>query len=282
MRSVEGGAPPVRDYRFLQVSKTSGVLTIKLARSEKLNAIDAVLHSELAMIFDDVASEPNVDVVVLGAEGGAFSVGGDLEWLKSLYADRGRIDVVVRDAKRIVRDLLMIEQPVIASVNGDAIGLGATLALLCDIVVAGESARFGDPHVRAGLVAGDGGALIWPQLVGLAYAKDLLLTGRLLSASEAHSIGLVSRIVPDADVGSTVAHLAGSLQQAPQNALRWTKRLLNTYMRGTKDDLLELSLALEAHSMLDPDFLEATSALISKRAPAFRRPRAGLSGGPEG
>jgi enoyl-CoA hydratase len=265
----------VRSYCFLQTSKVDGILTIKLSRPEKRNAIDAVLHSELAMVFGDASSEPDVDVVVLAAEGRAFCVGGDLAWLNDLYGERVRIEEVARDAKRIVRGLVSIEQPVIACVKGDAIGLGATLALLCDIVVAGESARFGDPHVRAGLVAGDGGALIWPQLVGLAYARDLLLTGRLLSAAEANRIGLVSRVVPDAEVESATAVLAASLQQAPENALRWTKRLLNTYMKGNKDDLLELSLSLEAQSMMDPEFFEATSAMVEKRAPRLGRARDG-------
>ena len=184
------------DYQTLAFERRGRVLVVKLNRPDQMNAVNAQLHLELSRVFTDVGRDPDSDVVVLTGNGRAFCAGGDIVWMQSSIDDPSLFERTAREAKDIVFSQLDLEKPLIARVNGHATGLGASLALLSDIVVVHEKAKLGDPHVSVGLVAGDGGALVWPQLCGFAKARRYLLTGELMSAAEAERIGLVSEVVP--------------------------------------------------------------------------------------
>lgn len=259
----------MRTYESFLTKKSDQILRLTFNRPERLNAINGDVHRELSLIFEDAAKEPDVKCVVLTGAGRAFSAGGDLNWIKTMYQNAAEMPTLLAEARKIIYDLLSIEQPVIAMVNGDATGLGATIALFCDVIIASERARIGDPHVRAGLVAGDGGAVIWPLLIGMAKAKQYLMTGDLLTAPEAERIGLINQVVPPDQLEDTVLTLARRFVNGPTRAIQWTKRSLNNRLLKEVDATLELSLALEGHSMMSEDLLEAANSFLEKREPRF-------------
>jgi len=165
-------------YQRLKVHKDNGVAVVTLNRPDSLNAVDVQMHFELSTIFGDLNRDSEVKAVVITGGGRAFCAGGDIKWIREMSADASYIKAQMAEARRIVCDILDLEAPAIAAVNGPAIGLGATVALFCDIIIiASEKARFSDPHVSVGLAAGDGGAVIWPLLIGVARAKEYLMTG---------------------------------------------------------------------------------------------------------
>jgi len=186
------------------------------------------------------------------------------------FDDPLKARVPLRYGKRLIHNMIEVEQPIIAAVNGDAVGLGATLALFCDIIIASEKARFGDPHVRVGLVAGDGGAVIWPLLCGVAKAKEYLMTGDLISAAEAERIGLINHVVPPGEVMPKAMELAHRLANGPTRAIRWTKLACNKRLRDEVNLVLDASLAVETISMLTEDHREAARAFVEKRSPKFK------------
>ena len=161
------------DYKSLLIKRDGKILRVSLNRPDALNAVNAQLHDELVRLWLDVQDDPDIALVVLTGEGRAFCAGGDINWM----GEEGDGAPMATDmAKRLVLNQLSCEKPIIASLNGDAVGVGATLALFCDIIIASDKARIGDPHVKAGLSAGDDGAIIWPQLIGYARAKEYLMS----------------------------------------------------------------------------------------------------------
>jgi enoyl-CoA hydratase len=183
-------------YGGVLVARQDKILTITLNSPENLNAFTGPMHTSMSRIWDDVNDDPDVHVVVLTGAGRAFSAGGNVIAMQTKIDDPGAWEAGMPEARRIVFRMLECDKPIIARVNGHAVGLGATVALLCDIIIAADHAKIGDPHVNAGLVAGDGGALIWPQLIGFARAKEYLFTGDLMTAAEAERIGLINHVVP--------------------------------------------------------------------------------------
>ena len=253
-------------YRFLKVEKENRVATLTLNRPEARNAIMEEMHFELEDVFIDLARDDEVNAVVVTGAGRVFCAGGDVKQMKmDAFAP-----VVLVGARRLIHNILDVEKPIIAALNGDAVGLGATIALFCDIIFAAENARIGDPHVSVGLVAGDGGAVIWPLLVGLAKAKEMLLTGDLVSATEAERIGLVNRVVPVEELHSTAMALATRLASGPTWAIRWTKTALNKRLKDEVNLVLDLSLSAERLTMATQDHREAVQAFREKRAPQFK------------
>ena len=164
-------------YRNILFERNGRVLTVTFNRPDKLNAFNQELHREMATLFADVSHDPDSDIVVLTGAGRAFSAGGDLAFLEECQRNPPVFYETLREARTIIMSMLDCDKPIVCRLNGDAVGLGATLALFCDIIIAADTARIGDPHVRVGAVAGDGGAVIWPQLIGYARAKQYLLTG---------------------------------------------------------------------------------------------------------
>jgi enoyl-CoA hydratase len=264
--------PEGRDYSQydgLLVQRHDKVLTITLNSPENLNAFTAPMHNSLSRIWDDVNDDPEVHVVVLTGAGRAFSAGGNVIAMQKKIDDPDVWDVGMPEAKRIVFRMLECDKPIIARLNGHAVGLGATVALLCDIIVAADHARIGDPHVSAGLVAGDGGALIWPQLIGFARAKEYLLTGELMTAAEAERIGLINHVVPADQLDEKVYGLARRLATGAMKSIRWTKQTINIPLRQLAHSMMDLSLSLETQSNLSKDHQEAVSAFREKRKPNF-------------
>jgi len=259
----------MQTYRNIVTSKDDRILTIKMNRPEKLNAVTSELHTELAHVFAEANEEPGVDLIILTGEGRAFSAGGDIPYIKSLYKNSDHVPGMLREARKILHDILDLEVPIIAAMNGDATGLGATIALFCDVVIAVNTARIGDPHVKVGLVAGDGGAVVWPLLVGPARAKEYLMTGNLITAAEAERIGLINHAVAADEFWPAVNKMAQAILGNPQRAVRWSKRAVNKHVIQATNLVLDYSLSVEGHSMMSEDLLEATTAFLEKRPPKY-------------
>lgn len=256
-------------YTHIKVEKKDKVAVLTLNRPEALNAVTRDLHIELENFFADVAQDKQINAIVITGAGRAFSSGGDIKGMTARFTMPFSERANFNAARRLINNILEVGQPIIAAVNGDAMGVGATLALFCDIVVASEKAKFGDSHVKVGLVAGDGGAVIWPLLCGLAKAKDLLLTGDPISAQEAQRIGLISRVVPPDQVMPSAMELAQRLANGPTWALRWTKMACNKRLRDEVNLVLDASLAAEFLTFFSDDHKEAAQAFVEKRLPRF-------------
>src|ERR1700749_2208113 len=209
---MEGNMTRYTKYECLKVEVEAKVATVTLNRPQARNAINQRLIRELRSIWDDLAAVHAVNVVVLTGAGEFFSVGGDVKAMSERPGGDVLEEGEVHDpmiSRRGVTRQLELDKPIIAAINGDAIGLAATHALLSDITVMAEDARIGDTHVsRVGLVAGDGGTVIWPLLVGINKAKEYLIRGTLLKGKEAERIGLVNHVVPRADVLAKAREIA--------------------------------------------------------------------------
>jgi enoyl-CoA hydratase/carnithine racemase len=214
-------------------------------------------------------------VVILTGSGSAFSTGGNIAAMKKgggLHAEQTaqtrrnyRLGI-----QRIPLLFESIEVPVIAAVNGPAIGAGCDLACMCDIRIAGESAKFAESFVKLGIVPGDGGAWLLPRIIGYSRAAELSFTGDLLRAEEALACGLVSRVVPDAELMHAARALAARIAANPPHALRMTKRLLREGRTASLAALLEMSAAFQALAHDTADHAEAVDAFLGKRTPRFQ------------
>ena len=265
-------APDPPRFRTLVLSRAGRLLTITLNRPDTLNAVNLAMHEDLAEVFGFALADPHSDVVVLTGAGRAFSAGGDAQHIANNAADPQLFDEEVRLAKRIVFAMLELDKPLVCRLNGHAVGLGATLALLCDVIFAAEGAKIGDPHVAIGLVAGDGGAAIWAQRIGLGRAKEYLLTGELLTAQRAEQIGLINHCVPAAELDATVQAFCERLLAGAMQAIRWTKLLTNLELKRIAHAVMDAGLAYESLSVRTADHREAVQAMLEKRKPVFKAP----------
>jgi len=257
------------DYRAIEFRRDGKVLHATFNRPATLNAIDADLHHDLNRLFGDVAADADTNVLVVTGAGRAFSAGGDIEQMQKLIDRPELFAADMGAAKRLIYSMLECPKPVIAKVNGHAMGLGATLALFSDLIIAASHAKIGDPHVSVGYVAGDGGAAIWPQLIGYARAKQYLLTGDPLSAEEAARIGLINQAVPAGELDQVVDAFAQRLAKGASKAIQWTKLSINLGLRQVVDSVLDASMAYEALSNYTKDHAEAVAAFRDKRPPRF-------------
>jgi len=261
--------PPYEAYRTILAERRGRILTLTLNRPETRNAADIVMHNELSRIFADVARDEAADVVVLTGAGDAFSSGGDILGMQRKIADRSLWVDTVEEARRLFYGLVELPKPVIARVRGPATGLGATLVVYADIAIASENARIGDPHVKVGLAAGDGGALMWPLLCGFQKAKELLFTGDIVDAAEALRLGLVARVVPDDALDAAVYGLAERLASGALKAIGYTKLAINQTLKTLAASTFETGISLETASQLTKDHEEAVAAFAEKRRPRF-------------
>jgi enoyl-CoA hydratase len=243
------------------------VVTIDHPTSDR-NAVDELLHDELARLMADLRDETEARAIVLTGAGRAFSAGGDFGWFPQLRTIEALEDLR-RHARRMLSDLLDVEVPIVAAVNGAAVGLGASLALLCDIVVAADDATFVDPHVRVGLVAGDGGTVAWPAALGPAVAKWHLLSGEPLAARDAAALGLITRCVPAAEVLDTAVAMAERLAANPPLAVRYTKAALNQPIKRALLETVDGATAYELLTFLSADHAEAVQAAVEKRPGSY-------------
>ena len=233
-----------------------------------VNAVDGRLHRELGELFRELKQESTARAVVLTGSGRAFSAGGDMEWFPSLRTVE-RSHALRREGKQIIWDLLDVEVPVVCGLNGAAAGLGASIALLCDLIVMAEAAVIVDPHVKVGLVAGDGGAAIWPLLVGPLAAKRHLMLGEPMTSAEALRLGVAAEVCPTPEVGARALAWARRLADGAPLAVQGTKQAINAQVKQALLTSFDVSMALEMPCLLSHDHAEAVSAFVDGRRPTF-------------
>ena len=252
-------------YEAIRIERReNGVAIATLNRPEKRNAVDDTMHNELARLPREADADPDVKALVITGAGQAFCAGGDFA---------GGLRPSARmwmEARRIVDGILDCQTPLITAVNGYAMGLGATLALLGDVVFAARRATFADTHVRMGVAAGDGGQVIWPLLMGVNRAKYYLMTGDRIPAEEAERLGLVNFVVDDEALMERALALADRLAAGPTLAISASKSAINQYIKVVSNVVLPLSLKLEEWTMTTQDFGEAVVAFAEKREPKFQ------------
>lgn len=269
-RSVSEVGSDAAPFRALRLEREGDVLRVVIDHpTSALNAVDDLLHDELTRLFAMLKREDRARAILLTASGRAFSAGGDFAWFPTLDA-LDRLERLRRDAKQMIWDLLDVPLPIVAAVNGPAVGLGASIALLCDVIFMAESAHVADPHVLVGIVAGDGGAAIWPLAVGPARAKQYLMTGDPVPAREAERIGLVNRVVPDDRLAAEALAFAERLARGAPLAVQYTKQAVNKLVKDALNTAFDASTALEIVTFQSEDHREALAALREKRPPRFR------------
>jgi enoyl-CoA hydratase len=270
--ALMNGLPPrlPPDLRTIRIERDDHLLHVTIDHpTSAVNAVDAQLHDDVAQLFGWLKGEGDARAVVLSGGGKrAFSAGGDFDWFPQLRKVE-MLDPLRRSAKQLVWDLLDVEVPIVCALNGSAAGLGASVALLCDVIVMGEQALIVDPHVNVGLVAGDGGTAVWPLLVGPLAAKRHLLLGEPLTAPEALRVGIAAEICPNDQVLDRALVWARRLAAQAPLALRGTKIAVNAHLKRALLDSFDLSTALEMPCFLSHDHAEAIDAMREHRTPIF-------------
>ena len=256
-------------------SQDGAVVTVTLNRPEVRNAIsDEETIAGLVAAVERMNADMSVHAAILTGAGTAFSSGGNLKRMAERAGPGAQPPVEARrwyklGIHRIPLAFERLEVPIIAAVNGPAIGAGCDLACMCDIRIAAESARFAESFVKLGIVSGDGGAWLLPRIVGFSKASELTFTGDAIDACEALACGLVSQVVPDAGLMAAAKALAGRIAANPGHALRLTKRLLHEGRHLRLDSLLELAAGMQSLAHATADHKEAVTAFLEKRKPKF-------------
>jgi enoyl-CoA hydratase len=255
-------------YDAIRFERLGDVLRVTLANPRnELNAVDGGMHAELRRLFEELKHEEAARAVILTGSGRAFSAGGDFNWMAGVRPEA--LSGMRREGKQIIWNLLDVEVPIVAAVNGPAVGLGATLALLCDVIFMSEEAKLADPHVRVGIVAGDGGAVAWPLAVGPAVAKRYLLTGDAMTAADAERLGLINHVVAAGELQDEALAFAQRLAQGAPLAVRYTKLAVNQLVKQAMTTAFDYSTALEVLTFASADHREALRALSVKQQPQF-------------
>ncbi len=263
------GGRNTTDFETMRFDRDGHVLTVTIDHPDSaMNAVDATLHHEFGALFRLLKQESEARVVVLTGSGRAFSAGGDMAWFPELR-DSARMHALRREAKQLIWDELDVEVPIVCALNGPAVGLGASIALLCDVVVMADTATIIDPHVQVGLVAGDGGAAIWPLLVGPLAAKRHLMLGQPLTADEAMRLGVAAEVCSGDDLGATARAWADRIAAQPPLAVQGTKISVNQQIKQALLTSYDLSTALEMPCFVSADHAEAVAAFVEKRSPTF-------------
>ncbi|MCU1456458.1 MAG: Enoyl-CoA hydratase/isomerase [Actinomycetia bacterium] len=243
------------------------VRIVRLNRPEALNAADPELHARLAAVWTELAADGECRAVVLTGNGRAFCAGGDLGVLVRMNEDPEFRTAIIAEGAEIVRNMAGLSVPIVAAVNGPAVGLGCSLAGLSDIVLIESSAYLADPHVSVGLVAGDGAAITWPLLTSLIKAKEYLFTGDRIPADVAVELGFANRVVPDGESVEQATALAHRLAKQPAQALRDTKRAINKHLERSIVEILDFALEAETVSSASAEH----RAIVDR----MRKPREG-------
>jgi len=257
------------DYQTLRIDRRpSGVTEVVLDNPERLNSVDVDGHRELTQVWTDLDADPGTKVVLLRAEGRAFSAGGDFSLIEAMMNDPAVHRRTLREARDLVRNIIECSKPIVSVINGVAVGAGLAAALLADIPIAGRSARILDGHTTLGVSAGDHAVLIWPLLVGMAKAKYHLLTNEPIDGTEAERLGLVAKVVDDDRLLNEARDIAERMAKGSTEALSWTKHTLNHWLRSAYP-AFDASVAYEFLGFLGPDPREGLSAIREKRPPRF-------------
>jgi len=240
--------PPV-----IRVETDGPVRIVRLSRPEHLNAVNDELHTGLARLFPQLSADPDARVAVLTGEGRAFSAGGDFDLLHRMANDRALRRDVIAEGRDIVLNIVRCRIPLVAAVNGPAVGLGCSVIALSDLVYMAESAYLADPHVAVGLVAADGGPLTWPLHMSLHLAKEYAFTGDRITAARAAEIGLANHVCPDGEVLPAALKAAHKIASLPRQAVEATKRILNLHLERAVLATLDFALAAETESFDLPE-----------------------------
>jgi enoyl-CoA hydratase len=247
----------------LEVTAEGPIRIVTLNRPSDLNGANRILHQSLARVWDCVAADPDARAVVVTGRGSAFSAGGDFDYMQENIDDAALRARTIDEGRSFVKGMIRCPLPIVAAVNGPAVGLGCSIALLSDIVIMADTSFLADPHLRMGLVPGDGG-MVWPALTGLSRAKEFLFLGERISAPQAVEFGLASRVVNADQVVAEAMDLANRLSRVPAGALRATKRALNAYLESQLDNAFELGFVGELGSMHSREHHEAVVAARAK------------------
>ena len=259
------------NYTAQNVKREDGILTIEISNPTARNAVNAAIHSEMPRIFAEIATDKETRAVVLTGDpaGKAFCAGHDLGWRKGKVGSGEKFAAVMQEGSDVLQNIVDLPQPVIAMINGHAMGLGATLALHCDVVFMDKNAKIADPHVNIGVVAGDGGAVIWPLLIGPNRAKEFLMTGDPLTGAEAAEIGLVNHALPTVALKDAAYGYAKRMATGPRLAIELTKRSVNLTLKQVLNQTISASLAMEGLTFATADHQEAIRAFMAKETPRF-------------
>jgi enoyl-CoA hydratase len=249
----------------LDVRWDGPVAIVTLNRPKALNATNAELHAAVAQVWGELARDDRLRAAVLTGAGKAFSAGGDLPLLQSMSDDPALRAAVLAEAGELVKAVAAFPVPIVAAVNGPAVGLGCSLASLCDLVVMEEHAYFMDPHVSLGLAAADGAVFTWPAQMSLPRVKEFIYLGRRINASEAERFGLVNEVVPSGTSVQKALALAHKLAALPPQALRETKAMLNSALTSRLVAESPAAFAAESESFDAPEF-RANLAAMSARS----------------
>jgi 2-(1,2-epoxy-1,2-dihydrophenyl)acetyl-CoA isomerase len=255
-------------YETLIVEKNGAVVTLTLNRPQARNALDLVMRRELVGALDDIENDPAARVVILTGAGGHFCAGGDVKSMQpgSAAADgRARVEALNRLVMRIVD----FPRPVIAMVDGFAVGAGCNLALCCDLIVASDRAKFGEVFAKIGLVPDGGGSWLLPRVVGLPRAKELIFTADIVDAAEASRIGLVSRVVPAAELATVTRALAERIAQGPPKVLAMAKHMINRAASTDLGSALDVEAFSQAIAITGDEHKEGLAAFFAKRPAKF-------------
>ncbi len=265
---------PYEQFKHIKVEKKDRIAVVTLNNPDNRNAITMDGgHVELEQVWTLLAEDTEVSAIVLTGAGKTFSAGGDVKGMATRARTVEGLQYTLKvpaQTKRLLQNILDVPQPIITAVNGDAVGLGATLALFGDISVIAETAKFGDTHVKVGLVAGDGGTVIWPLLIGPSQAKDFLMRGLIITGTEARDRNLINYAVPTEEVLPRAMAIAAELVELPAVAVRWTKLSINMLLKERINSILDASIAYEMLSMNTVDHGEAAKAFLEKRKPVYK------------
>jgi enoyl-CoA hydratase len=256
-------------YEHILFDVKDGVALLTINRPDVYNATNFKLHNELSKVWLDLGNDDDVRVVVITGAGTAFSAGGDFDLIQESIGNAKVIAGTMEEARDIVHNMINLDKPVISAINGVAVGAGLAVALLADISIASDKARFTDGHVRLGVAAGDHAAVIWPMLIGMAKAKYYLMTCEFLDGTEAERIGLVSQVVPHDELMDKAMDVARRLAVGSQQALRYTKRSLNQWLRQAEHTAFDYSLSLEMLGFFGEDVQEGLDSVRERRDPKF-------------
>lgn len=245
----------------LTVTCEGPIRTVVINRPDQLNAVNPALHWALANVWRQLAADREAEVVILTGAGRTFSAGGDLDWITSFLDDPVARDESIREGAQIIEEMLRFGLPVITAVNGPAVGLGCSIAVLSDIVLISETAYLADPHIAVGLVAGDGGAAFWPLLGPILRSREYLYTGDRIPAATAVELGLASRTVAPASLLAEARRLAERLAGQPAEALRGTKRVVNMYLSQALGGPMQAGFAAEVVTMQSAEHRDRLLAL---------------------
>jgi enoyl-CoA hydratase len=271
--STDESAYDYSRYTALKLDLAEGIMTVTLSNPAKKNAVTPKMSEELTTVWEDLSLDPAVKVIILTGEGKEFCSGVDLSTQTERFAGQrttSPVNATTRHARKHVMGILDCEKPTLAKVRGVAYGMGVNMALACDMVFVAEGARLCDSHVTMGMVAGDGGVLLWPLAVGIHRAKEYLMTGEPVPAKVAEDIGLVNRCLPDDELDDHVQSRAVKLRDLPPHAVNYTKMSLNFALKQMTSSAFETSLAYEIYTMGMEDFKEATNAFLEKRKGVFQ------------